>query len=348
MAGRRPISLGALAELLGVRLVGEAERRVDHVATLQNAGPGALTFLANPRYRPLLRETRAGAVLLHEEHAAACTTAALICDDPYVAYARAAQHLHPPDRRPSGIHPRAWVDPQAEVDPGAAIGPQVTVEAGAVIAAGVVLEPGCVVGAGARIGTDSWIGANVSIGPGCLLGARVIVHAGAVIGADGFGFANDAGHWVKIPQIGRVVVGDDVEIGANTTIDRGALDDTVIEEGVKLDNLIQIAHNVRIGAHTAMAGKSGVAGSTRIGRHCAIGGGSGIAGHLEIGDGAQVTAMSLITNNVPAGAVYSSGTQMAPTREWRRNAVRFNQLDDMARRLRVLERRLAERDEEQE
>ncbi len=334
----RDYSLAELAERGGAELRGDAAIRIGGVATLASAGPADLSFLANPRYRAQLAETRAAAVVVPPEAADDCRCAALVTDNPYAAFARMAAAF---DNHPAvepGVHPSAVVDKQAELGTGVHVGPQAVVESGAIVRDGAVLGAGCHVGTGSHIGAGSRLGPRSTVLHGVHLGRRVIVHPGAVIGADGFGLANEDGHWFKVPQIGGVRIGDDCEIGANTTIDRGALEDTVLEEDVRLDNLIQIAHNVVVGGHTAMAGCSAVAGSTRIGRHCMIGGGVGILGHLVIADHVIITAMSLVTRSIREPGEYSSGTPLETNRQWRRNAVRLRQLDSMARRLRALER----------
>ena len=233
-----------------------------------------------------------------------------------------------------------FISRDAKVDPTAHIGANAYIAAGAEVDAGAIIGPNCIVLDGSHVGADSRLVANVTIYHGVTLGKRVLVHAGSVIGSDGFGFANDSGHWVKIHQLGGVRIGDDVEIGANTSIDRGAIDDTVIEDGVILDNQIQVAHNVRIGAHTAIAGCVGIAGSAQIGEHCTIGGGVGIVGHLEIADGVTITAMSLVTSSITKPGIYSSGTPLESKAHWQRNFIRFKQLDEMARRIQALERQL--------
>ncbi|ROR32224.1 UDP-3-O-(3-hydroxymyristoyl)glucosamine N-acyltransferase [Inmirania thermothiophila] len=340
MAGR---TLGELAAHVGAELRGDPGRRVEAAAPLDRAGPRDLAFLGHPRFRRHLAATRAAAVILAPEHAGDCPVAALLTANPYLAWARALALLHPePPPRP-GVHPRAVVAEGARLGAGVSVGPCAVVEAGAELGDGVVVGPGCVVGREARIGPGSRLVANVTLGPGVILGARVLVHPGAVIGADGFGFARDGERWVRIPQLGTVRIGDDVEIGANTTIDRGALEDTVIEEGCKLDNQIQVAHNCHIGAHTAIAGCVGIAGSTRIGRRCRIGGGVGITGHLEIADDVQITAMSMVTGSIREPGVYSSGTPLEANPRWRRNAARFTRLDELARRVQALERALGGR-----
>ncbi len=336
------MDLRDLAERIGARLDGPAEGAVGAVAALEDAGPGEVSFLANRRYRRHLAATRAGAVILGPADRAHCPTAALVMDNPYLGYARAVALLHPEPPVAGGVSPEARVDPGARVHPEARVAPGAVVESAAEVGPGALVGPGSVVGAGARVGAHSRLVANVTLGAGVVLGERVLVHPGAVLGADGFGFANDAGRWVKIGQLGSVVVGDDVEIGANTTIDRGALRDTRIGDGVKLDNQIQIGHNVEVGEHTIIAGCSAIAGSTRIGRRCALGGGAMILGHLELADDVQVTALTTVFHSIREPGVYSSGVPEQENRAWRRNAARFHQLDDMMRRIRALERRTAE------
>jgi len=339
-------SLAQLAAAAEARLQGDDGRWISGVATLEHAGPQHVSFLANPRYRPLLAKTQAGAVIVTPNDASFCPTAALIAPNPLLAYTKIAQLFYQDDdRRPaSGVHPTAWVSPDARVASTACIGPHCSIEAGARIDDGVIIGPGCVVEQGAIIGRDSRLLANITVCYGVSLGQRVLVQPGAVIGSDGFGNANDQGRWVKIPQLGGVRIGNDVEIGANTTIDRGAIDDTVIEDGVKLDNQIQIAHNVYIGAHTAIAGCVGIAGSARIGRHCMLGGGVGVAGHLEIADRVTVTGMSLVTQSILEPGVYSSGLAVEPNRLWNKVSARLRRLDELARRLMAVEKMVLQED----
>jgi UDP-3-O-[3-hydroxymyristoyl] glucosamine N-acyltransferase len=335
-------TLGQLAEHVGGRIHGDADCEIRGVATLQNAKPGDISFLANPRYTRFLSTTAASAVIVGDAHIAACpaTASALVVADPYLSYARIATLLNPPAAMPQGRHPSAVVEEGCTIDPSAWIGPQSVIEEGVEIGAQVTVGPGCVIGRGSRIGAGSRLVANVTVCHGSRIGRRVVLHPGVVIGSDGFGLANDGDGWIKVPQLGRVVIGDDVEIGANTTVDRGALDDTVIEDGVKLDNQIQVAHNVYIGSHTAIAGCTGIAGSARIGARCTIGGGVGIVGHTEIADDVHITGMSFVAHSIRKPGVYSSGTPLEGNREWRKNYARFHQLDDMARRLRRLESQL--------
>lgn len=332
----------ALAERLGVPFQGEGDRTVVRVASLETADHQSLAFLSRPAFLPRLAETRAGAVIVSPEHVEGAPCTVLLSDNPYATYARAAQLLHPPRAMPAGVHPTAHVDAGATLGRNVHVGPRVVVEARAFIDDEVVLAAGVLVESGARIGRASRLGAGVVLARDCSIGARCRVQPGAVIGSDGFGFAPDGEEWIAIPQIGTVIIGDDVEIGANTTIDRGSLEDTVIGNGVILDNQIQIAHNVRVGDHTAMAGCVGVAGSARIGRRCTVGGAAVVLGHLEIVDDVHITAMSLVTKSITLPGTYSSGTPLESNPDWRRNAARFRQLDRLNRRVAELERKLNE------
>jgi UDP-3-O-[3-hydroxymyristoyl] glucosamine N-acyltransferase len=288
-----------------------------------------------------LEKSQAGAVILSPAEADGCPVPVLLSANPQLTYARVASLFTPAGEDVPGIHPSAVVDSGARVAARVCIGPHCTVEADVVLEEGVFLGPGCVVGHNARLGAGTRLVANVTICHGVELGKRVLVHPGAIIGSDGFGLANDRGRWVKIPQLGSVLVGDDVEIGANTTIDRGALEDTIIEIGVKLDNQIQVAHNVRIGAHTAVAGCVGIAGSAKIGRYCNLGGGVGIAGHLEIADRVTVTGMSLVTKSITKPGVYSSGLGVETNRRWNKISARLRRLDELARSVIALEKNKA-------
>lgn len=329
--------LRELAARLGVAFDGDGDRELDAVATLATAGPRQLSFFVNRRYRRQLATTAAGAVVLAPEDRALFPGAAIVAENAYLVFARAAALLHPASLLPRGVHPSAMVHELAH------LGADVRIEAGAIIEAGawlgdrVDVGAGSYVGEGVHLGDDTRLAPRVTLLAGTRVGARCQIHSGAVLGADGFGLANDHGVWVKVPQLGRVVVGDDVEIGANTTIDRGALDDTVIGDGVKLDNLVQVAHGVRIGDHTAVAACVGISGSTVIGRHCMIAGGVGFVGHLTICDGVTVTGMSMVTRSITKPGVYS-GIPAEESRRWRRNISRFHQLDELARRLARVER----------
>jgi UDP-3-O-[3-hydroxymyristoyl] glucosamine N-acyltransferase len=312
------ISLGELAVRFGLELRGDPQLRVSHVATLSQATPGSLSFLANSRYRKQLPASRASAVLVGPADADACTVAALIGPNPYLAYARIAALLHPTMQAPAGIHATAIIAADARIAASAAVGPFCVIEAGVEIGERVQIGPGCNLGAGVRVAADSRLMPRVTLYSGVHIGMRCLLHTGAVIGADGFGFAPDAGTWVKVPQVGGVRIGDDVEIGANTTIDRGAIADTVIDHGVKLDNQIQVGHNVVIGAHTAIAACTGISGSTTIGQRCMIGGMVGFAGHLTIADDVAITGCSLVSASIRQAGSYSSGMPTVETRAWRR------------------------------
>ncbi len=328
-------TLQELAQRFGLAVRGDDTARIDGVGTLAGAGAGTLSFLANPRYRGELATSNATAVVLREADAAHWSRPALIARDPYVAFARIAALFEPRSVQPAGIHPNAVIDPSASIDATAHVGPFVSIGARSIVAAGAVIGPGCVIGDDCIVGAGSELIARVTLVTRVRLGKRVRIHPGAVLGADGFGLAMEAGAWIKVPQLGGVLIGDDCEIGANTSIDRGALEDTVLEEDVRLDNQIQIGHNAVIGAHTAMAGCAAVAGSARIGRYCLIGGGAGVLGHLTVGDKVTITAMSLVTHSLAGPGEYSSGTPIQDNRAWRRNAARFKQLDALARRLKI-------------
>ena len=335
---RIAFSVGELAERFDLQVQGDAQARIDGVGTLARATPSQLAFLANPKYRSQLSQSAAAAVVMRAADADAHTGTALLARDPYVAFAKLAALFEPRPERPPGVHPSADVHPSARIDPGAHVGAFVSIGARSRIDAGATVGVGCVIGEDCVVGEGCELVARVTLVTRVRLGRRVLLHPGVVIGADGFGIAMDAGHWLKVPQLGGVVIGDDCEIGANTTIDRGAIEDTVLGEDVRLDNQIQIAHNVVIGAHTAMAGCAAVAGSTLIGRYCLIGGGAGIVGHVEICDKVVVTAMSLVTGSIREPGEYSSGVPLMDNRSWRRNAARFRQLDRLARRVESVER----------
>lgn len=322
-----------LAERFALTVHGDGDTRVSGVATLAGAGAGQLAFLANPRYRSQLAASGASIVVLREADAEAANGTALIAKDPYTAFAKIAALFEAAPAREPGIHPSAVVHPDARIGQGVHIGPFVSIGAGSRIDDGCVIGPHCVIGEDCSVGAGSELIARVTLVTRVRLGQRVRIHPGAVLGADGFGLAMDAGRWIKVPQLGGVVIGDDCEIGANTCIDRGALDDTVLEEDVRLDNQVQIGHNVHIGAHTAMAGCSAAAGSARIGRYCLIGGAAGVLGHLQVCDKVMITAMSLVTHSIHEPGEYSSGTPLSDNRSWRKNAARFKQLDALARRI---------------
>jgi len=317
------VTLGELATRLGLTLRGDPAARVEGVSTLAESRAGTVTFLAESRHRRLLAGTRAAAVILQERFAADCPVAALISPNPRAAYARIAALLHPEPQPAPGVHPSAVIDAGARIDAAAHVGPLAVIGAGASIAAGAVIGPHCVVAEGSSVGPGTRLVARVTLGRGVHVGARCILHPGAVIGADGFGFAPDDGGWLKVPQVGGVRLGDDVEIGANTTVDRGAIGDTVIEDGVKLDNQIQVGHNVRIGRHSAIAGCTGISGSTVIGERCQIGGACAIGGHLSIASDTIVTGFTMISHSITRPGVYSSGIPFEDARTWRRLVARF-------------------------
>ena len=327
---RPHFTLSQIVSQLGGEAIGEVSAPLTGVATLDSAGPSDLTFLANPKYRSRLAATRAGAVIVAARDRDAASVPRIVCDNPYAYYAKAVALFHPEAEAKPGVHPSAQVDPTAVIDASAEIGACVSVGAGTRIAAGARIGAGCVIGADAAIGERTRLHPRVTVYDGCRLGSRCIVHSGAVIGADGFGMAREGDHWVKIPQVGAVRIGDDVEIGANTTIDRGALDDTVIEDGVKLDNLIQIAHNCVIGAHTVIAGCTGISGSTTVGRNCMIGGGVGIVGHVTIADNVVISGFSLVAKSIVKPGTYTSGMPLMPHDEWLRNAAHLRRLDRIA------------------
>jgi len=333
--------LADLAAHAGAELHGDPDCEIQGVATLEDGEPGDIAFLANRRYRSHLATTRASAVILKPADRAACPVAALVTDNPYLAYARIADLLFPAPAFSGGVHLSAVVAASARVDSTAWVGPLCVIEDGVEIGPEVYVGPGCVVGKDSRIGAGTRLAARVAVVNGSVIGQRCVLHPGAVVGSDGFGNANDAGRWVNVPQLGRVVIGDDVEIGANTTIDRGSLKDTVIGNGVRLDNLIQVGHNVRIGEHTAAAAFVGISGSTQIGSHCTLGGAAGFAGHLMIGDNVHFTGKAMVTHSISEPGVYSSGIPAIPNREWRRNVARFQHLDGLVRRVKALEAALA-------
>ena len=338
-------SAGALSALLGGELIGNPDQPISRLGSLQGADPATVSFLANPRYASQLAQSAAGCVIVApaQREAVAGRPSAILCADPYLAFARLTQwwarQVRP--RPVPGIHPSAIVDASACVDPGAHIGPLVVVGARARIGAGAVIEAHVVIGDDAQVGPDTRLHARVVLGERCVIGARGILHSGVVIGADGFGFAPNQGQWDKIEQLGAVRIGDDVEIGANSCVDRGALEDTVLEDGVKLDNLVQIAHNVHVGAHTAMAGCVGVAGSARIGRHCTVGGGAIVLGHLELADHVHISAATVVSRSIHKPGQYSGVFPFDDNANWEKNAATLRQLHGLRDRLRALEKKIA-------
>ena len=334
------LRLEEIVARLGGEIVGARDTVVCRIATLEAAGAGDLAFLANPKYRHQLRTTRAAAVIMAPP-VDADLKAAILTPQPYLYYAKVAQWLNPESRPACGIHPSAVVE--GLVAESASVGPNAWIARGAVVGEDVVIGANCSIAGDASVGDGSCLAANVVVNARCRIGARCLVHSGAVIGSDGFGFAREAdGSWVKIPQVGRVMIGDDVEIGAGTTIDRGALGDTVIGDGVKLDNQIQVGHNVQIGPHTAMAGCVGIAGSVVIGARCTVGGGAIILGHLRIADEVNISAGTLVAKSIPKAGSYSGTVPFLEHGEWLRNFARLRHLDAMADKIRALEQRLAE------
>ncbi|MCB1887022.1 MAG: UDP-3-O-(3-hydroxymyristoyl)glucosamine N-acyltransferase [Rhodocyclaceae bacterium] len=344
MGSARSFLLTEIVATLGGELIGDGAVAVERVATLENAGPDAIGFLANPRYKSQVAASRAGAIILSPKLVDITDVPRIVADDPYLYFARLAQLLNPPPAASGVVAATAAVESPlpsgTEVGPGAWIGPEVS------IGRDVIIGAGCHVGAGVTIGDGTRLYPGVSIYPGCQVGARCILHSGVVIGADGFGFARSAEkEWVKIPQTGRVVIGDDVEVGANTSIDRGAIDDTVIEDGVKLDNQIQIGHNVRIGRHSIVAAAAAIAGSTHIGERCMIGGMVGIVGHLEIADDVVVSGGTVVAKSLRKPGMYTSIPPLQPHADWVRNFSHIRHLDAMADKIRALEHRISELEE---
>jgi UDP-3-O-[3-hydroxymyristoyl] glucosamine N-acyltransferase len=331
-------TLGEIAVRFGLELRGDPGHMVSSIGTLGGAGPGQLAFLANPRLLTRLAETRAGAVVLSPSLADSCPVPSLLSAYPHATFARIAAWLHPAPASPPGIHPTAVVAPDAQIDPHASIGPLVVVGARSRIGARAAIGPGCVLGEDVELAEDVQLVARVTVHHGVSIGPRSILHPGCVVGADGFGYGPEQGRWIKVPQVGRVRVGADVEIGANTTIDRGAIDDTLIGEGVKIDNQVQVGHNCRIGPHTAIAGCVGIAGSTVIGARCQIAGGVGIAGHLSICDDVVISAASVVFNDIAEPGVYSSGIPVEKGAEWRKVVARLKRIDGLARRVNALAR----------
>jgi len=331
-------TLAELATLLEAELRGDPNCVITSVATLQNAQAQQIAFLDNIRYRKYLAETKASAIILSAANLEDCPTNALVMSNPYLGYAKVATLFKPTTTKQVGIHPSAVVGADCQIHPTVSIGPQCVIGAGVIIAEGVIIGAGSIIEDRCSIGAGTHFWPRVTIYHDVQIGERVVIHSGAVLGSDGFGFAQNRGVWQKVPQLGRVVIGNDVEIGANTTIDRGAIDDTVLEDGVKVDNLVQIAHNVTIGAHTAIAGCVGIAGSTSIGKYCAIGGGVGINGHISITDGVIITGGSLVAQSIKEPGPYSSGLAAQPSGIWKKTIVRVNQLDMMMQKLRELEK----------
>ena len=321
-------TVSQLAQLIEATIQGDGEVQIHGLATLQSAGAGQLSFLANPTFKKYLATTEASAVILRPPDAQTFAGNALVVDNPYLAYARLSAIFAPQIPR-TGVHTSAVVDNAADVGQNVAVGPHAVIEAGAVIGDACIIGAGSVIGRDCVIGEESIIYANVTVYHSVKIGARARIHSGVVIGSDGFGFAPQDRDWTKIHQLGGVVIGDDVELGAGTCIDRGALDNTEIGDGVKVDNLVHIAHNVRIGSHTILCGCSGIAGSTVVGANCIIGGAVGIINNLVIADGVTLTAGTLVTKSITDPGVYSSGTPLMANKEWRKNAATFPRLYEL-------------------
>jgi UDP-3-O-[3-hydroxymyristoyl] glucosamine N-acyltransferase len=333
-------TLTGIVERLGGELSGDGGIVIRQVATLEKATPDTIAFLANERYLPQLKFTQAGAVIIGTSMHGALERTCIVAANPYSYFARVSSLLNPEPELVAGRHPSAVIHPGASIGEGVQIGPGAVIEDKVMIGAHTCVGAGSYIGEGSTLGEHVRLYANVTIYKGCEIAGNTIIHSGAVIGADGFGIAMDDGRWIKVPQIGGVRIGEHVEIGANTTIDRGAIEDTVIEDGVKLDNQIQIAHNVRIGAHTAIAACVGIAGSSRVGRYCRIGGASGIAGHLSIADHVEISAHTLVTKSITEPGTYTGAYPFEANRDWRRNAASLRNLGELNERVRALEKAL--------
>ncbi|MDR7148733.1 UDP-3-O-[3-hydroxymyristoyl] glucosamine N-acyltransferase [Hydrogenophaga palleronii] len=343
-------SLGDIVDALGGTLMGPAEIKIHRLAPVTSAAAGDLTFVSHARFANQLASTLAAAVIVPPalQTQAVARGPCVVTDDPYLYFARLTQwwrraHEHRPAAR---VDPLASIHPDAVIEEGVDVGPFAVIGAGARIAKGARVGAHAVVGAGAHVGEGTWLHPRVVLGDRCVVGARGVIHSGAVIGADGFGFAPHQGTWVKIEQLGAVRIGDDVEIGANTCIDRGALDDTVIEDGVKLDNLIQIGHNVHVGAHSAMAGCVGVAGSAVIGAHCTVGGGAVVLGHLTLADGVNISAASVVTRSISKPGHYTGMFPIDDNASWEKNAASLKQLNRLRERLKAVEQAIAQASEQ--
>ena len=339
------VTLGQLAELLGAELHGDASVEVSRIANLETAQVGEISFLSDSKYHAFLAKSQASAVLVKAADLAICATNALVVKDPYVGFARVAQLLDSTPQPATTIHPKAVIAEDVQLAPGVAIGANAVIESGVVLGEGVIVGPGCFIGKNSQLGKGSRLWANVTLYHNVRLGEACLVQAGSVIGADGFGYANERGEWIKIPQVGGVRIGNRVEIGASTTIDRGAIDDTRIADNVIIDNQCQIAHNVEIGYGTAIAGGTVIAGSTKIGKYCIIGGAAVINGHIQVCDQVTITGMSMVMRSISEPGVYSSGVPAQSNKEWRKMAARVMHIDDMHKRLNQLEKRVEDQEQ---
>ena len=343
MAKAKKYRLAQIVERFGGEIIGDAQTQVSQVATLESATAQHISFLTRSRFRGQLAGTHAGAVIVGRADSGLTRLPRIVCDEPYLYFAKVSSLFNPPPKSSPGVHRSAVVERGTRVPASVSIGAGAYIGRGVKLGKGVGIGPGCYLGDGVEIGAASCLDARVTIYSGCRLGQRALVHAGAVIGADGFGIALEQDRWHKIPQVGNVVIGDDVEIGANTCIDRGTLDDTVVEDGVKLDNLIQIGHNVRIGAHTAIAGCTGIAGSTRIGKYCMIGGAASIVGHLDIADRVVIYAATVVTKSIRKAGTYS-GHPAEDSRSWAHHMAQLRHMESLRERLRSVEQRLSTRE----
>ncbi len=339
------VTLGQLATLLGAELHGDASIEVSRVANLETAGSGEISFLSDSKYQSFLAQTAASAVLVKAADLSVCQTNALVVKDPYVGFARVAQLLDSTPQPALDIHPTAVIAVDVQLGQNVAIGPHAVIESGVVLGDGVAIGPGCFVGKNSRLGKGSRLWANVTIYHNVEIGDACLIQSGTVIGADGFGYANERGEWIKIPQVGKVILGNRVEIGASTTIDRGAIDDTIIADNVIIDNQCQIAHNVEIGYGTAIAGGTVIAGSTKIGKYCIIGGAAVINGHIQVCDQATITGMSMVMRSISEPGIYSSGVPAQSNKEWRKMAARVLHIDEMHKRLNQLEKRIEDQEQ---
>ncbi|MBP8126178.1 MAG: UDP-3-O-(3-hydroxymyristoyl)glucosamine N-acyltransferase [Aeromonadaceae bacterium] len=339
------VTLGQLATLLGAELHGDASIEVSRVANLETAGSGEISFLSDSKYQSFLAQTAASAVLVKAADLSVCQTNALVVKDPYVGFARVAQLLDSTPQPALDIHPTAVIAADVQLGQNVAIGPHAVIESGVVLGDGVAIGPGCFVGKNSRLGKGSRLWANVTIYHNVEIGDACLIQSGTVIGADGFGYANERGEWIKIPQVGKVILGNRVEIGASTTIDRGAIDDTIIADNVIIDNQCQIAHNVEIGYGTAIAGGTVIAGSTKIGKYCIIGGAAVINGHIQVCDQATITGMSMVMRSISEPGIYSSGVPAQSNKEWRKMAARVLHIDEMHKRLSQLEKRVEDQEQ---
>lgn len=336
----KTLTLAELATITGGELHGDANATVTMVAPMDKAQQGHVTFLSNPKYAKHLAECQATVVMVKNAQLEQCQGNALVVDDPYVAFAKVAQALDTTPKAASAIAPSAVIAKTAKLGENVAIGANAVIEEGVELGDGVVIGAGCFIGKNAKIGSNTQLWANVSVYHEVQIGSDCLVQSNTVIGSDGFGYANEKGEWIKIPQLGSVRIGNRVEIGACTTIDRGALEDTIIADNVIIDNQMQIAHNVEIGYGTAMAGGTIVAGSTKIGKYCIIGGASVLNGHIEIADGVTITGMGMVMRSIDEKGIYSSGIPLQTNKEWRKMATRVHRIDDMNKRLKAVEKQL--------